>query len=107
MRNAILGKDLNTGVTVISKRLLNFKHSTTLFVYTNTSFTRKNDKWTKNEHNDNKWRMLGDNKENHNNHNLQKFHKNDKVWIEQILGMNMMHNLLEQICSETVALEFI
>ena len=51
--------------------------------------------------------MLGDNKENHNNHNLQKFHKNDKVWIEQILDMNMMRNLLEQICSETVALEFI
>ena len=50
---------------------------------------------------------LGNNEENHNNHNLQKFHQNDKVWIEQILDMYMMHNLLEQICSETVALEFI
>jgi len=36
----------------------NFKHRTILFVNTNTSLTRKNDKQIENEYNNNKWRTL-------------------------------------------------
>lgn len=46
------------------------------------SLTRKYDLQIKNEYNS-KWRKLG--KENHDEYDLQKFHQNDKVGIEQIL----------------------
>ena len=38
------------------------------------------------------------NKENYNEHDLQKFHQNDKVGIENILDTYAMHDLLIGIC---------
>ena len=48
------------------------------------------------------------NKENHNKHDLQKFHQNDEVGTKLILDTYAMHNLLDLICNdETVALKFV